>query len=96
MNIRSITIVQGTGPDRVSLETDFPSPCPGFDSHELCLDFNAAADAGPAYVAQHFPGIPVRLVPRPGNNYRFSRPREYDPVTGRMVNKPEITRRLRA
>jgi hypothetical protein len=70
---KSVTIVQGTGPDHVSIQTTFPSPCPNFDSHELCLDFQVAADGGPAYVAKHFPGLPVELIPRPTHKYEFSK-----------------------
>lgn len=95
MNIRSITIVQGTGPDKVMLETDYPSPCPDFDSHELCLDFDAAYDTGPAYVARNFPGVPVKLVRRPGNNYKFSRPADRR-AAEEFVRKPvKVSRSLR-
>ena len=73
MNIKSITIVQGVGADKVMVETDYPSPCPNFVSTPLTLDFNAAYGEGPAYVAKHFPGVPVDLIARPGPNYKFSR-----------------------
>ena len=95
MKITSITIVQGSGPDKVMLGTTFPSPCPAFDTNDLCLDFNAAADSGPAYVAEHFPGVPVIIIPRPGNNYKFSRPN--DRLMEEYVQKPvKASRRLRA
>lgn len=96
MNIRSITIVQGNGPDKVMLETDYPSPFPDFDYHELCLDFDAAYDTGPAYVARNFPGVPVTLIPRPGNNFKFSRPADRQ-AAEEFVRKPvKVSRRLRA
>jgi hypothetical protein len=88
MKLLEVTIVQGTGPDYVSIQTDLPSPCPNFDVTDLQITFTVAADGGPAYVAEHFPGVPVKLIGRPKPLYRFSRPRPAAPedeLVGRAV-----------
>jgi hypothetical protein len=88
MKLILATIVQGTGPDHVSIQTDLPSPCPNFDSHELCLDFQVEANGGPDYVAKHFPGVPIRFIGRPKPLYQFSKPSrssQPDELIGRAV-----------
>lgn len=79
MKLIEATVVQGTGPDHVSIQTDLPSPCPNFDSHELCLDFQVEADKGPEYVLRNFPDVPLRIIGRPKPTYRFSKPRRATP-----------------
>lgn len=66
-------IVCGTGPDHVSIRTSLPSPCPNFCVENLCLTFNAAANTGEEYVRQHFPNLPIEVIPRPKTTSNFNR-----------------------
>lgn len=61
MTIIKIHILrQAHGGDRISLITDVPEPWHR-PLEMLSLDFNAPRGAGPAFVALHWPGIPVEV-----------------------------------
>lgn len=64
MTIDNIVIIRSAhGPDYVSMMTDMPSATYPFTA-PLDLSFKAAAGTSEAYVAKHFPGIPVQVYER--------------------------------
>ena len=57
---RSISILTGEGPDKVSIETELPSTVYPFTGY-LYLDFKTAAGFAERYCREHFPGIPIKV-----------------------------------
>ena len=72
--ITKVTVIKGSGPDRVYLDTNLPSPTPNFCPAPLCFSFDAAD--GVDYVVHTLgvnPGC-IEVVTRPKPSYKFSQP----------------------
>lgn len=63
MNITHITVVTGTGPDVIFLDTDLPCGTYPFEGNQH-LRMDVAADTGKRYVEEHFSDVPVRIFYR--------------------------------
>lgn len=61
MQIKSITIVKGSGSDKVMLYTDLPEACYPYHGG-LTLYFCAAQGSGQQYCVENFPGIQIEIV----------------------------------
>jgi len=63
VNITSITIITTAGTDEICLHTDLPTPYPA-DVSDRPADFKLVTAKGwaKAYVAEHFPGIKVKII----------------------------------
>ena len=59
--IKYITVLLTTGTDRVRIHTSLPSPFPIY-TDPLVIDFDTVHGGAVAYLAEHFPGIPVAVV----------------------------------
>ena len=71
MTIKTIKILLTNGLDRISFETDLPSPYEVGWAPDLRLD--ASPDRAIAYCQQNFPGVPVEVIDGRSEKMRFSR-----------------------
>jgi hypothetical protein len=65
MQIKQITILLTFATDKVMLKTDLPCPyVPEFmpSQESLIMGFDCTYDTAKAYVAKHFPDIPVEVI----------------------------------
>jgi len=62
MKLLNATIILSDGHDHVNIHTDQPSTFPKVTDQNLTLTFTAQRDFAQAYLAAHFPDLPVRII----------------------------------
>jgi len=72
MKITKITIVLGSGPDTLLMETDLPQSMWPHDGN-FGIKGECAAGSGISYVKEHFPGIEPTIVDVPRMYPKFSK-----------------------
>ena len=71
--IKANIVLSGHGADHVSLFTDLPSSMPAVTDQGLILSFNVARNGAEAYMAKHFPNVPVTVIQYPKSESKLSR-----------------------
>jgi hypothetical protein len=61
VEVLSIFVLEGHGPDKLSLELKLPSGVWPYEGNAAAM-LETAAGTGAEYVKKHFPGVPMRQV----------------------------------
>ena len=61
IEVIKVTIITGTGTDKIILHTTMPDGCFPYDPHESYIELQAARNQGHNYVSTHWPEL-INLI----------------------------------